>query len=170
MHIKRSIECELLNTFSFITNDTESLVVRCKKRKFAFAVMYRPPDGSLSTFFDHVDNLLNYANQNKLTLILGGDFNIDMLKVSTSQHNFETILQSHGFTNVIKAATCITPNSTTLLDLFITNLDPNDTLGGVLTAPISDHLPIFFGSTNLTKLSEKDLLLIARFETSIKIH
>lgn len=140
MYVK-DIKCDLMENFSLISNDVESLVVRSSSN--IFAVMYRPPDGNLQNFFAYIEDLFMYVNQNELTLILGGDFNINMLETSTPRSTFQMLLDSNSLHYVIKTATRITLDTITLLDLFITNLAPHDSIGGVIASHISDHLPIF---------------------------
>lgn len=48
--IKEDINCDLLSDYSFITKDVEVLCLR--KNQNIFAVVYRPPDGSISAFFE----------------------------------------------------------------------------------------------------------------------
>lgn len=106
LNIHKSIDCDLLEEFSFISADIECLCV--KNKQYLIAVMYRPPNGNIDSFFLCLENILDYANQEGLTLILGGDFNIDMLQSSPTQHRFDTILSSHNSTNEIRIATRVT--------------------------------------------------------------
>lgn len=141
MYVLKGLRCDLMENFSLITNDVESLAVRSNDHMFA--AMYRPPDGNLPNFFAYLEDLFMYVNQNELTLILGGDFNINMLETSTPRNTFQMLLDSNGLHCAIKTATRITPDTNTLIDLFITNLAPHDNTGGVIASHISDHLPIF---------------------------
>lgn len=141
LNIHKSIDCDLLEEFSFISADIECLCV--KNKQYLIAVMYRPPNGNIDSFFLCLENILDYANQEGLTLILGGDFNIDMLQSSPSQHRFDTILSSHNSTNEIRIATRVTTNTKTLIDLFITNVPTHEITTGVIETDLSDHFPIF---------------------------
>ena len=74
-----------------------------------------------------------------------GDFNIDLLKydsdVSTS--DFYDILSSHGYRPLIMQPTRVTSHSATLIDnIFINDLETYS-IGGNITASISDHFPQF---------------------------
>ena len=43
--------------------------------------VYRPPNGNLDNFYTMITELIsNLENQDKATLIIGGDFNIDFSK------------------------------------------------------------------------------------------
>lgn len=76
-------------------------------------------------------------------MITGGDFNIDMNNDSQIATDFDTIILSNGFVNVIKVPTTVTTESQTTLDLFITNCLQSSTEAGAISCCISDHLPIF---------------------------
>lgn len=110
MYVK-SVRCDLMENYSLMTNDVESLVVRSNDHMFA--VMYRSPDGNLLNFFAYLEDLLMYVNQNELTLVLGGDFNIIMLDASTPGHTFQALLDSNGFQCTVSTATRITSATST---------------------------------------------------------
>lgn len=69
------------------------------------------------------------------TLLMSGDFNIDLSTVSASQTLFTSILESNGFNNLIE---CVT------FDLFITNNDNEHGYSGVILSDVSDPFTIFF--------------------------
>lgn len=77
-------------------------------------------------------------------MVLGGDINIKMLDATTSQCELVRLLESNACINTIPAHTRIQNGSATLLDVFITNIDAEKVLSGVIAADVSDHLPIFF--------------------------
>lgn len=90
---------------------------------------------------------------------MGGDFNINMLDENNTKYEFETILNMNTCQNIITSPTRITPNSETLLDLFITNFDTGSLVGGVITYAISDHLPIFVSvdrNVKATRYTQRD--------------
>ncbi|KAH9371852.1 hypothetical protein HPB48_011416 [Haemaphysalis longicornis] len=76
--LKNMFDCDILSDFSFIMNVVECLTVISKNSIYSAA--YRPLDPDLNIFIDFLDRLLIYMNNNKYNLILGGDFNIDLLK------------------------------------------------------------------------------------------
>lgn len=71
------------------------------------------------------------------TLLMSGDFNIDLSTVSASQTLFTSILESNGFNNLIE---CLT------FDLFITNNDNEHGYSGVILSDVSDPFTIFIFS------------------------
>lgn len=134
-------EADLLPLFTVCTVDYEVLSV-CSGSTL-FVVCYRPPQGSVTAFISFFESLLSHSREKRLDLACGGDININMLSNDISKRNFDLLLQANGFSNVIDLPTRITQNSSTLLDLFITNIDRARVKSGVISADISDHLPIY---------------------------
>lgn len=71
-----------------------------------------------------------------------GDFNIDMLVDLYESREFCGILASYGFQNTVHVLGRITGNCSTLLDLFITNVDLDITAETIIF-DIRNHMPIF---------------------------
>lgn len=94
-------------------------------------------------FISFLDSLLEYVDERKYTVKLGGDFNIDMSANSTTKFDLELMLDTHACQNFITSPTRLTMPSATLLNLFITSLDHSLVNAGTLVHDISDHLPIF---------------------------
>lgn len=131
---------EILSNYSIVTRDYEILCV--KKGNHIYSVLYRPPNGNVSSFMQFLEALFCFANQERCLLFLGGDFNINMLEDSHLKDDFVGLLTSNNISNVIIPPTRITCTTSTLLDLFLTNHDENNISAGVLSIGISDHLPI----------------------------
>lgn len=138
----RLLSCDVIQDFSVITANYEILCIANNKN--IFAVLYRPPSGSLPAFFAFFDRLLSYASEKNCCLIVGGDLNINLLKNTAPATELSSIIQSNGFTNVITSPTRVTSTTASLLDVFITNYATEYTTSGVLSTDISDHMPIFF--------------------------
>lgn len=140
MLLENSLPAVLLEKFTSVTAHYEMLCVQFQD--VIVAVCYRPPDGDLSDFFAFLDVFLTFVNQHQYTVILGGDFNIDMGHESTRKCDFETIIACNGCENIINRSTRISLSSETTIDLFITNCDLSCVTCAVLTYPISDHMAI----------------------------
>ena len=141
------------NTYSYITNTYEEYnrscgyieclwteIVRPNARNMIICSLYRPPNGSATSFCDELTNSINdiNANNNKEIYILG-DFNINY-SVKTSDdmrplHDFEL------FTNLKQLITKPTRQNNTI-DLIFTNSLSISTCG-VLDLGISDHELIY---------------------------
>lgn len=141
MLINENLECELLPRYSFINDDFEVLTVRVGQ--CIVVLFYRPPNGNSAPFFEFLESLLGFVNDNKFNVILGGDFNINMLCDTSTKKHFEMLLSINGCINVITGPTRVTSNSETLIDLFITNFNESSVISGIIKSDISDHFPIF---------------------------
>ena len=104
------------------TNDIESIwleIFIAKSKSILIATFYRPPGSSvyLPNDFNKTfnDMLLNGTKENKEIIILG-DFNADYLKPNDNKE-IKGIFQLFGFKQLIKTATRITKESSTLIDL-----------------------------------------------------
>lgn len=133
--------CEVVKEFSAITDDYEVLCI--KKDKALFAVVYRPPNGSLPTFLNFFDSFLSYANDLGCALTIGGDFNIDTIKDSTAATHWLSVLKCNNFWSAITSPTRVTLSTASLLDTFVTNSCADSAVSGVLCSDVSDHMPIF---------------------------
>ena len=105
----------------------------------------------ICTFNDHylnplLDNLSKEANK---TIVLLGDFNIDLLNFDTSEYasTFLDDLASNSLQPQILLPTRISNNSKTLIYNIFCNI-PNtlvkSAMSGNISSSISDHLPQFF--------------------------
>lgn len=139
--ITEDLKCELMPSFTCSTRDIEIITLQCKQ--IVFTTVYRPPDGNVTSFLGHLERLFSYINDNKMNIICGGDFNINLLCDSEPVKQFSLLLEEHSMINTISLPTRITTSSSTLIDLFLTNYKSCQTKAGVLTYYISDHLPIF---------------------------
>ena len=105
----------------------------------------------ICTFNDHylnplLDNLSKEANK---TIVLLGDFNIDLLNFDTSEYvsTFLDDLASNLLQPQILLPTRISNNSKTLIDNILCNILNTlvkSAMSGNILSSISDHLPQFF--------------------------
>ena len=88
------------------------------------------------------DNFVRLINcsENKELLVTGG-FNCDMLseRSSSVMRTLKGIFRYFDLTQMIKKATRTTRHTSTLLDLFVTNIPKNITLAKVAASSLSDH-------------------------------
>lgn len=90
-----------------------------------------------------------------------GDYNIDLLKITTLPHNsefFDGILSS-GFLPAITLPTRLSDNST-LIDNILYNKPNSFNFAGILTSSISDHQPILINTTHVMPLSKTKYITI----------
>ena len=109
--------------------------------------VYRPPRYRIEdydTFLSEFENLLETFSGE---VIIGGDLNIDLLKINEKpkiNEYFETIL-ANGYFPKITYPTRLTRNNGTLIDNFFCKISKNfsKTSSGICTFKLSDHQPYF---------------------------
>ena len=134
LNIYKSAELE--STFIEIINHKKSnIIVGC---------IYRHPAMDLNEFNDyHLNELLHKLSSENKSLILVGDFNVDLMKYDNhhSTNEFLDSLSLYLFLPHITQPTRIRDTSKTLIDNIFSNILIENTISGNLTATISDHLP-----------------------------
>lgn len=141
LYIRNNLNYFVLAEFSAVNDDYESIAVKCCST--VIAAIYRPPSGDFHEFSLSVSKILEYATMTGLSVVLIGDFNINLLLSNSQTQRFKDVIESFHCSNTINRATRITPDTESLIDLCITNHDSADVFSGILTFDISDHLPIF---------------------------
>lgn len=139
--LKEELDYEVFPEFSLLCDHYESIAVLSLGT--LVASVYRPPSGDFCEFLQFLSNVFEHALSLNIPIVFVGDFNIDLLSGSPECRRFCDAIESFGCSNVINAPTRITQDTETLLDLCITNHDRYDITSGILTSPLSDHLPIF---------------------------
>ena len=97
----------------------------------------------------YLNELLHKLSLENKSVILLGDFNVDLMKYDNhhSTSEFLDSLSSHLFPHIIQP-TRISDSSKTLIDIFSNTMIEN-TISGNLAATISDHLPQFIILPNI---------------------
>ena len=106
--------------------------------------VYRSPSFPSLQFVDYLEEMLVKINSEHKLCLIGGDFNIDILKhhIDDTISSFVNLLSSLGFFPCICLPTRITSHSATLIDNFFCNDLSYITSPAVITQDVSDHLPI----------------------------
>ena len=101
---------------------------------------------SIDEFNDIISPVLHQISSENKTIILLGDFNIDLIKccTDTSSSEFFNLISSHNLLPHITLPTRITDRSQTLIDNIFSNSTSTNIISGNLTTTVSDHLPQFF--------------------------
>lgn len=101
-------------------------------------VIYRPPNGDFFLFLELFCALLNKFNNTK-HLVVGGDFNIDLLKNSNNKLYLTDLLALYSLRPTIFSPTRITPTTATCLDnFFVSEFLANFTIKNI-DFNLSDH-------------------------------
>lgn len=104
--LRETICGELLTDYSCVHKDFEMLSLLIDKK--IITVCYRPPGGNLSSFFTYLESFFEFANDNKYNVILGGDFNINMLLETPDKKQMDALIKASGCIYTISLATRIT--------------------------------------------------------------
>lgn len=128
------------NLFECITVE---LIIE-KGKNILLSCIYRSPGTCLHTFIEHFEKLFSWVKNNK-SIILCGDFNVDLLKFAmhSGTKDFIDVLHSLGLFSLITYPTRVQSGSATLIDNIFTNIMDESESGILVDDSISDHLPIF---------------------------
>ena len=142
MYIKESINWE--RRYDLENDGVEGIWIEVfvkNSKSFLLATCYRPPDGSNylpSDFNDNLNVMLGDGVRESKEIIMLGDFNVNYLK--KNEHMvFKDLFRRYGFQQIIKKATRTTYESSTLIDLIMTNHPGVISKHCVYPASISDH-------------------------------
>jgi hypothetical protein len=91
-------------------------------------------------FFNLVNNLSSHE------LILGGDLNLDVLKINSCPlvSSYMDMLYANGFVQSITKPTRCSLNSATCIDHFLTNFCQDSYESIIMVSMLSDHFPVLF--------------------------
>jgi hypothetical protein len=92
-------------------------------------------------FYNTLKQTLDYINikYSGYNIILGGDFNINILVDNPKSIRFINTMLEYKFTQLIKVPTHVTQTASTCLDLIFTNFEHKDTHTAVEELGFSDH-------------------------------
>ena len=145
LYVSDHLNTVVLENVSHCTSNIESLFVETTDSagcKIVHGVIYRPPNGCFDSFCETLELLANQLNGKTVNLL--GDFNSNILNVSTSSQLFEDTLYRNGFYPTISIATHFRLNcKSSCIDNILTNKIENIVLSGVIEERLGDHAPIF---------------------------
>ena len=149
-YIKKDLQldCHVLPNLTLTTCDIELMTLRCTHNygKILYIMtLYRPPDGSVDTFFETLSDLIEENSLIQKELWIIGDYNIDCLKRSDIKtKKLFDFLRINSLKQHISVPTRLTGFSRSCIDLIVSNVSESFVLAsGSLVDVISDHLPIF---------------------------
>jgi hypothetical protein len=123
--------------------------------------IYRPPRDTFSDFKKELQDTLTLIDQKNYNIIIGGDFNINLLNINNNNDTSEffELLTSFGYYPKITMPTRFSNKRGTLIDNFFCNFSDDSTFikSGILLDKISDHQPYFmsFKKNNITSTMSK---------------
>ena len=156
IYVHDNFSFKVLNKDMHITHTSklfESLIVEiwrnnCKYQKYIIGSVYRLPSYvniDIEIFTEEYTELLNNLRSRSKFVYLCGDYNIDLLKISTNNvfNKFYENITSCGFIPKITLPTRICDTTSTLIDNVYTNAIDKSHICGILIHPISDHQMYF---------------------------
>ena len=146
-YIRNDIAFNIMDAIS--TGDTESLWINLlipRSKPIVVGVLYRPPKNNL--FIEKLSNILDTLKKDD-EIILLGDMNICLLRKSPLAKKYIDLLSLHGFSQLIKEATRVTPTCSSLLDHVGCTKENKISQSGVIDLGISDHYFTFCTRKNV---------------------
>lgn len=115
--------------------------ITINNKPYTVIALYHSPSASNADFINRMENILDNYNFENSTIIVIGDFNIDISKNSFYKEKLLQSISRVGLHQIINQFTRVTENSSTIIDLILTN---NKSLKHTihLTPCITDHLII----------------------------
>ena len=110
-------------------------------KSFLIGCLYRPPDSSCylsRNWKDAFSDMLTKVSKDDKETILLGDFNVNYIKKNDHREE-KDLIASHGFKQLIKDPTRVTSDSTTLIDVLLSNRPLNISKTSVVPLSLSDH-------------------------------
>lgn len=135
--VRDDLKSELWKDYSF-----EICIVEINKGLLV-ASLYRTPDSPVKLFLKNLEILLDIANKENKTLLIGGDFNIDVLRKNPITEEFSSTLTTSNFHYLIDLPTRPSSQNPSCIDNFIINDSASVVSAGVLEIDISDHYAIY---------------------------
>ena len=173
IYIRNGLEYKSINTFQlseiFEAQFIEILSPGINCKKITLGNIYRPPrnaNDNYDQFLIEFQSYLNALNTKRHPIILAGDYNIDLLQISTKPA-FMEIYQMITASSFIPKVTFPTRynlngNSCSLLDNFFVNISEHTLKAkpGILLNQISDHLLCFISiDINCSTSNPKHVLI-----------
>ena len=128
--------------------------------KYIIGNIYKPPRdnnnyNNIQNFIAELDPVINYLNNSKTEYLVGGDWNINLLKVNERPEfsDFLDFMFGKGLCPKLTYPTRFAARSASLIDNLWCKIGDNslNTISGILYTGVSDHLPYFVCLKNVTK-------------------
>ena len=118
--IDKKYTFELMEDLSCTLSHVESLFNKLNlgHQTLVMGCIYRPSGGSSLLFLEYIDSILELLSHDGWLggLVIGGDFNIDLLEYNRNTSNLLSTMTSFGMRPVIRGPTRVTSSTVTLLD------------------------------------------------------
>ena len=146
IYVRNSYTVKLRDDLNnFIEGMLESLILELTigKKKHLICEIYRPPGGNIKSFLEHYEQLITKLRKDTGELIIGGDFNVDLLKTDSCSYSasFLELNTENLLLPTISKPSRVTKNSATLIDnIFVSSKLSHAYSSNILLDDSSDHL------------------------------
>ena len=129
LHVKESLKAYRLPDLDLMDDDLETIFLKLRKestildKSIILCVCYRPPSTDINDFTIKSNNLVQQSNLEQNIIYMMGDFNINLLDISTNHnhsHFYDTMVANSCIPLSPKPTRCL-ENSNTLIDNLFTN-------------------------------------------------
>ena len=140
-HIKTT-QCKLIDSIKCVEKHFEytATIIEGSEVNLALLVIYRTPDSDVDIFLRNTELLLSKLSRKYPSIIICGDFNIDLQTPSKKREMFLNLLSSFNLTATIISPTHFTKTSCSTIDNIITNIKPNIYTSEILNLGLNSHL------------------------------
>ena len=117
-------------------------IINPKGKNIIVGCIYRHPSLNPTKFVDiHIQELLQKMSKEDKTIVLLGNFNIDLLKYDTNKDStaFLELMYTNFLLPYVTTPTQVTSHSETLIDNIFSNKIEDDLISGNIITTISDH-------------------------------
>ena len=164
LYIHQNVQFELRE--DLICEELESVTVQIKNGKFKpFFVtsIYKPP-GKPVSYFSELESLFGRLESQNKESVITGDINCDLnTPLDNNTKHLNNILNSFGYSQLIKDATRTTKTTSSIKDHIITNRPDIISSSGVRPCGISDHDVLFLiRNTRAPKLKASPKVIAVR--------
>ena len=142
--VNESLKYKIREDLKLFVSEVESMFVELffNRKSVIVVVVYRPPGQTILAFKESLEPILFKVIGDHKPCYIMGDFNINHFVGEEMEPNdFVQFMNSYSFSPVISKPTRITIETSTLLDNIFVNSTCDDYLSGIITYPVSDHMP-----------------------------
>ena len=150
IYLKENLQYEILELDNVASEIYESQFIKVKVNNnvsITLGNLYRPPRDNLDNYTQFRDQFNVVLQQLRGEVVIGGDFNIDLLKIFEKPifNEYLDMLISNGYIPKIVLPTRLTRLNGTLIDNFLCKVssDFSSVTSGILVDKLSDHQPYF---------------------------
>ena len=167
LYIHKSLSFSIIDVISICNENIETLFISINnfENEVQVGVVYRPPNGNDIKFNEDINGILSSFGS-KNSVIIMGDFNINMFTDTKHRSCFEENVLCNGFSPTISVATHKKPNChPSCIDNILVNTPDDIVVSGVIDTHITHHRSLFLlsrcsniGINSVQAKTKKDIL------------